>query len=64
METVVIEKTNPIKSFIERHKVGLAVTGTAIIAVVVNRAALRQHDEFLKEKDLYDEFYTPSDEEM
>ena len=30
----------------------------------LNRIALASHDEFLKDHDLYNEFYCPSDEEM
>lgn len=61
MNDVIEINTNPVKSFIDRHKVGLAVLGTATLAVIVNRVALRQHDEFLKDRGLYDEFYTPEE---
>lgn len=63
MEPTIEEKTNPVKRFIDRHKVGLAVTATAIAGAVVTRVAVRQHDEFLKEHDLYDKFYTPDADE-
>lgn len=47
----------PIRSFIRRHKTGLAVAATAVTGIVVTQFAVRQHDEFLKEQGLYDEFY-------
>lgn len=39
----------------------IAVAATA--AVAIQRYALNQHDSFLKEKDLYDEFYAMSEED-
>jgi hypothetical protein len=63
MEPTVVEiKTNRFKSFVERHKVAIAVAATSTVWYGINRLALRQHDEFLKEHDLYDKFYTPEDE--
>lgn len=63
METVIEETTvNPVMKFVRRHKTAIAVTATATICLALNRIALKQHDEFLKEHDLYDEFYTPEDE--
>uniref|UniRef100_A0A8F3IMG2 Uncharacterized protein n=1 Tax=Streptomyces phage TaidaOne TaxID=2836025 RepID=A0A8F3IMG2_9CAUD len=42
----------------------LAVTTVAATgAAVLLKIGLKQHDEFLKEKGLYDEFYTPEDDE-
>lgn len=63
-ENNVIEiKKTPVRDFVNRHKVAIAVTATAATCLVLNRIALKQHDEFLKEHDLYDEFYTPNDDE-
>ena len=63
METTDNEvQTHRIKNFIERHKVAIAVTTTTVACVVVNRIALKQHDEFLREHDLYDEFYSDPEE--
>lgn len=45
------------EKFVEDHKVGIAVTATALVCLKLNRIALRQHDNFLKEHDLYDAFY-------
>jgi len=49
------------KKFIADHKVAIAITGTAASCLYLNRVALRQHDDFLKEHDLYDEFYNAED---
>lgn len=50
-----------VKNFVGRHKVGVAIISTAGICLVLNRTALRQHDEFLAEKGLLDEFYSPEE---
>lgn len=55
------QKAIATKDFIVRHKTAIAVVGTAATAVYLNRLALKQHDEFLKEKGLYDEFYAPEE---
>lgn len=62
METV--EETFPskVKNFVKRHKTGIAVIGTAGVCLLLNRLSLRQHDEFLAEKGLLEEFYTPTEE--
>lgn len=63
MDAEVIEiKKTPVRNFVNRHKVAISVTATAATCLVLNRIALRQHDEFLKEHDLYDEFYFPENE--
>ncbi len=49
------------KNFVVRHKTGLAVAATAGICLALNRVALKQHDEFLAEKGLLEEYYTPTD---
>lgn len=51
------------RKFVEDHKVGITVTVTAACCLMLNRVALKSHDEFLKKHDLYDEFYTVTDEE-
>ena len=50
------------KKFVNRHKVAIAVTGTAASCLYLNRLALKQHNDFLKEHDLYDAFYLTEDE--
>lgn len=44
------------KNFIVNHKTAAAVAATAIVLVSVNKQALKDHEEFLKERGLYDEF--------
>lgn len=46
-----------VKEFVVKHKTTLAVAATATICLAANRAALKTHNDFLKEHDLYDEYY-------
>lgn len=64
METVTELPTNRIKTFVRRHKVAITVVATSVVWYSINRLALKQHDDFLKERGLFDEFYTPSDDEI
>lgn len=50
------------KNFVARHRVSIAVVATAATCYAANRSAHAQFDEFLTEKGLYDEFYTPEPE--
>lgn len=50
------------KKFVADHKVAIAVTVTAVTCLAINRAALRQHNDFLKEHDLYDSYYALDEE--
>jgi len=56
-----MNKIATAKKFVVKHKVAIAVVSTAVICMYINRAALKQHNEFLKEHDLYDVFYNPVD---
>lgn len=47
------------KNFVRRHKTAIAVTATAAICYTVHAAAIKQHNEFLAEHGLLEEFYTP-----
>jgi hypothetical protein len=47
------------KNFVVRHKTAVAVATTVLVLQACNRKALNQHDEFLKEHGLFNEFYTP-----
>lgn len=47
------------RKFVADHKVAVAVVVTALVAVKFNHMALREHNDFLKEHDLYEKFYTP-----
>lgn len=51
--------TNPIKAtkrFVVKHKVAIAVAGTASFMLYLNVMMENQHNEFLKEHDLIGEF--------
>lgn len=50
------------KNFVKKHRVAIAVVTTAAICLKLNRMALADHDEFLKEHDLYDAFYSAAEE--
>jgi hypothetical protein len=52
-----------MKMFVAKHKVAFAVVGTAVTCIAINQRALKLHNEFLKEKGLFEEFYAPTDEE-
>jgi hypothetical protein len=53
------EKALPAaKKFVHDHKVAIATTTTAAACLVINQMALKSHNEFLKEHDLYDAYYT------
>jgi hypothetical protein len=47
------------KNFVVRHKTAVAVATTVLVLQACNRKALNQHDEFLKEHGLFNEFYAP-----
>jgi hypothetical protein len=58
----IVQKIDSAKNFVARHKVAFAVTGTAASCLYLNRLALKQHNDFLKEHGLYDAFYLTEDE--
>lgn len=58
-ETPVPEK----KSFVQRHKVAITVVATSACWIVINRIALKEHNDFLKENGLYEKFMQEPDEE-
>jgi len=51
-------------TFLDRHRTKIAVATTAVVCLWINRVSHKSKDEFLKEHDLYEEYYTPTDEEM
>jgi hypothetical protein len=53
------DKIVAAKNFVARHKVAIAVTATAAVCYKVHSAAISQHNEFLKEHGLFEQFYTP-----
>lgn len=56
------QKALATKNFVAKHRVGIAVTATSVFWIAVNQRAMQQHNEFLKEKGLYEEFYTPEED--
>lgn len=56
-ETAMNAKIALAKKFVADHKVAFSVTATALACLSLNRFALRQHNDFLKEHDLYVKFY-------
>jgi hypothetical protein len=63
METIK-KAVDSTKKFVYKHRVAIAVTLTTAICLKLNQVALADHDDFLRDNDLYEKFYTPSDEEM
>jgi hypothetical protein len=66
MEPVVTEKitlTSRAKYFVERHKVGITATATSAFWLALQVRTSKAFNEFLQEKDLYDEYYNDPDEE-
>lgn len=55
------EKLTSIKKFYVKHerKFVYSALSAATAVAVLFRTGIKQHDDFLKEKNLYDEFYTP-----
>jgi hypothetical protein len=51
-----------VRKFVADHKVAITVVVTSACWITVNRLALKGHNDFLKEKGLYEEFYTPEEE--
>lgn len=45
------------KKFVSKHRVAIAIVGTAVICMYITREALGQHNDFLMEHGLYDAFY-------
>lgn len=51
------------KKFVADHRVALAVTVTTIVLTTVHVKVIAQHNEFLKENDLFDQFYAMSEDD-
>jgi hypothetical protein len=51
-----------VKNFWNRHKVAIAVTATASAALALQIRTASKFNEYLIEKDLYDEYYADPDE--
>lgn len=51
----------PTIKFVANHKVAIAVVATTVVCIALNKTALKQHDNFLKEHGLFDEYYALED---
>lgn len=59
----IVKKTiSKTKVFVQEHKVAVAVSVTSLVWYKLNRRAFSQYDNFLKEKGLYEEFWTPEED--
>ena len=54
-------RTSRVKQFVAKHKVAITVVATSAVWIVLQRRAVREHEEFLAERGLLDEYYTPED---
>jgi hypothetical protein len=52
-------KLNSTKNFVKKHRVAIAISGTAATCLYLNYRAMEIHNEFLREHGLYEKFYTP-----
>ena len=59
------EKLAAAKAAVVRNKTRILVTTTVMMtaAVAIQARGLHMHNEFLREHDLYDEYYTPDADE-
>ena len=57
----IMKKLTPVKNFVHDHKVAIAVVATAIPLIALQRRNTKVLNEFLKEHNLFDEYYTPED---
>ena len=56
-----MNKIAAAKEFVVRNKKTIIVGAVAIAAVSIMKVGLNQHDEFLREHDLYEAFYHSED---
>ncbi len=50
-------KTQSVKKFVADHRVAIAVVVTATAAAALQMRTAKSFNDFLKEKDLFDEYY-------
>lgn len=50
------------KSFVSTHKVGIAVTVTAVVCYAIHRAAVKEWNGFLKDHELLDVYYAVNED--
>lgn len=56
----------PVKNFVVRNERKILITTTVLstTAAVVMRSGIHQHNEFLRERGLYEEFYALIEDEI
>lgn len=59
------EKLATVKNFVVRNQTKILVTVAAVAttATVIQQIGIKQHNDFLKEHDLYEEFYALDEDE-
>lgn len=59
------QKLDSTKKFVVRNQTRILLTTTAVAttAAVIMRIGLKQHNDFLKDHDLYEEFYAEDENE-
>ncbi len=57
MEERAKKAASALTGFVYRHRMGFTLAATVVGLTAVNRAAIRDHDNFLKGKGLYNEYY-------
>ncbi len=56
------KKLTSAKKFVTKHKIAIAVTGTAVICTALHINTVNHWNDFLKEHDLLDVYYALEDE--
>ena len=56
------QKARSTKQFVKQHRVGIAVVATSIFWIKAMSNVAAQHNEFLEEKGLKEEFYATNEE--
>lgn len=47
------------QEFVVRHKTKIAVAATAATCIAIHVTVIKQHNDFLKEHDLFEKYYNP-----
>lgn len=47
------------KEFVENHQFACGMVVASAVLIPINRMALKEHDNFLRDNDLYEKFYRP-----
>jgi hypothetical protein len=66
MQNLIKEKLDSTKKFVQQHQTKILATTAAVTTTVavLQRIGLKQHNDFLKEKGLHEEFYSQTDNEI